>query len=141
MGRRTLNSVLVAYGMAWLTAASVVAGAPQQGDASRLRNSVPPTPASIAAGRESFRRACASCHGLDAKGGHPFEEAIDPGPDPSDLIDAKWDYGSGDADIFVAIRDGVGPRIYMQPFADRFNAEQIWNIVNYLRSIGPVNRR
>jgi hypothetical protein len=31
------------------------------------------------------------------------------GPTPSDLIDASWDYGSSDGEIFLVIKNGISP--------------------------------
>lgn len=105
-------------------------------NAAALKNPIARTAESIAAGKDAYRRNCASCHGPEAKGGRAFEEAVNPEPDPPDLTDATWDHGSSDGEIFSAIRDGIGPRYFMMPYADRFKDEtQIWNIINYLRSL------
>ena len=53
----------------------------------------------------------------------------------SDLTDPKWDHGSTDGEIFVNIRDGVAPQMKMKAFKGKVSDQDIWNIVNYLRSI------
>ena len=57
-------------------------------------------------------------------------------PKPSDLSDADWKHGSSDGEIFVVIRDGV-KNTGMKTFAKKLTAHQIWDVVNYVRSIGP----
>ena len=56
---------------------------------------------------------------------------------PSDLTDAKWDRGSTDGEIFLVIRDGAGPDFTMKGYKGRMADNDIWNVVNYLRSVGP----
>jgi mono/diheme cytochrome c family protein len=57
-------------------------------------------------------------------------------PKPSNLVDEEWLHGSSDGDIFVTIRDGV-KNTGMKGFASKLTTRQIWDVVNYLRSIGP----
>ena len=57
------------------------------------------------------------------------------GGEPSDLTDDAWDYGSTDGEIFVVIRDGVSAD--MLAYKERLSEKQIWQVVNYIRSIGP----
>jgi mono/diheme cytochrome c family protein len=56
------------------------------------------------------------------------------GKQPPDLTDAQWDHGSGDAEIFRVIKRGV-PTTMMPGFDGALPDQQIWNIVNYLRSL------
>jgi mono/diheme cytochrome c family protein len=57
------------------------------------------------------------------------------GGTPSDFTDDTWDYGSTDGEIFVAIRDGVSSD--MLAYKEKLNEKQIWQIINFIRSIGP----
>jgi len=98
-----------------------------------IQNPVPVTPESISAGAQLFSRACATCHGLDARGSEFETEIADPGPKPPNLIDAQWDYGSTDGEIFWNVSNGIYP--YMDKYGDTYQKKQIWNIINYLRSI------
>ena len=100
---------------------------------SNIKNPVPATPESISAGAQLFSRACATCHGLDARGSEFETEIADPGPKPPNLIDAQWDYGSTDGEIFWNVSNGIYP--YMDKYGDTYQEKQIWNIINYLRSI------
>ena len=105
----------------------VVQGNP---DAAKLKNPVPSTPASIAAGKTTYSK-CASCHGINGEGG-PGNDLIPAAPN---LVDDPWDHGSTDGEIFDNIRNGVGPDFNMVPFKDQLKDDEIWNVVNYLRSI------
>ena len=57
-------------------------------------------------------------------------------PKPADLTDAEWKHGSSDGEIFTVIHDGV-KGTGMKAFARKMTAHQLWNVVNYLRSLGP----
>ncbi len=100
--------------------------------AQKLKNPVANDAASIEAGKALFKRYCASCHGPNAKGDGGMALS---GGTPSDLTDETWDYGSTDGEIFVAIRDGVSAD--MLAYKEKLNEKQIWQIVNFLRSLGP----
>ena len=58
-------------------------------------------------------------------------------PRPADLTDAKWDHGSTDGEIFTIIANGVGGKSEMKGLRSELTATDMWNIVNFLRSIGP----
>jgi hypothetical protein len=55
------------------------------------------------------------------------------GGTPSNLVDETWDYGSSDGEIFVVIRDGVSSD--MEGYKDRLTEKQIWEVINYIRSL------
>jgi hypothetical protein len=59
---------------------------------------------------------------------------------PPNLIDATWDHGSTDGEIFTNIKDGIGPKFDMKPMKAKMMDPDIWNVVNYLRSLGPKAR-
>jgi mono/diheme cytochrome c family protein len=98
----------------------------------KMKNPVPSSPESIAKGKELFTKNCRFCHGADAKGNGPMAPE---GTHPSDLTDAKWDRGSTDGEIFLVIRDGAGPKMDMKGYKSKMSETDIWNIVNYLRSL------
>ena len=50
--------------------------------------------------------------------------------------DATWQHGSTDGEIFTVIRDGIGPDFAMDSFDGPLSAEEIWDLVNYLKSLG-----
>ena len=99
-----------------------------------LTNHVPATPQSIATGKALFQKYCRHCHGDDAKGNGPQAPE---GTHPPDLTDDTWGHGSTDADIFKIIRDGIGPKFDMKGNNSKMTPQEMWSVVNYLRSIGP----
>ena len=57
-------------------------------------------------------------------------------PKPSNLTDADWKHGSTDGEIFTVIRDGV-KSTGMRAYSPKLTEHQIWDVVNYVRSLGP----
>jgi cbb3-type cytochrome c oxidase subunit III len=104
-------------------------------EAAKITNPVPSTPESIAAGRQVFARLCVRCHGPSGKGDGGGAGA---GGQPSDLTDAMWDFGASDGEIFSVIRDGTSAD--MEAYAERIGQTEIWQLINYIRSIGPGQR-
>jgi mono/diheme cytochrome c family protein len=110
----------------------------QDPDARELRNPVPGTPESLTAGAKSYAGMCALCHGATGNGDGKLAAATAAyGAKPSNLTDDVWDHGSTDGEIFVVIRDGIGPDFNMPGFKGRLSDTEIWNVVNYVRSLGP----
>ena len=109
--------------------AFVVAGAMRIATSAQ-NNPVASTPESIAAGKKTYAK-CASCHGTNGEGG-PGNDLIPAAPS---LVDDQWDHGSTDGEIFNNIKNGVAPDFNMVPFKDQLKDDEIWNLVNYLRSI------
>jgi mono/diheme cytochrome c family protein len=103
-------------------------------DAKKLQNPVPADAKTIAEGERLFRRYCRMCHGADAKGNGPQAPK---GTNPPDLTDSAWETGSADGEIFVVIRDGVGPKFDMKGFNSKLTVKEMWSLVNYVRSVGP----
>ncbi len=99
-----------------------------------LSNPVAATPKSIATGQKLFRTYCRHCHGGGAKGDGPQAPK---GTHPADLTDEKWDRGSTDGEIYEVIRNGAGPDFDMKGFRSKLTKEEMWSLVNYLRSLGP----
>jgi mono/diheme cytochrome c family protein len=131
--RRLFNRSIAAFALLYVCASIGLAG---QANAKKpaVKNPVASTPASIAAGQASFQKYCRFCHGADAKGDGPQAPKD---THPPNLTDDKWDHGSTDGDIFATIRDGVGPKFDMKGFNSKLTPPEMWNIVNYLRSLGP----
>jgi len=113
--------------IAWLTAVAVFAQAPPAG----VKNPIAASAESVAAGKQSYTRLCAPCHGTSAEGG----AGNDLIPASPDLTDREWEHGGSDGEVFASIRNGIGPEFNMTPFKDRLTDTEIWNVVNYLRSI------
>jgi mono/diheme cytochrome c family protein len=111
------------------------AGAHTHPEAAKLKNPVKATPESIAAGKKIYDAQCTSCHGETGKGDGKMAASIT-GEKPADLSDASWKHGSSDGEIFTLIRDG-SKGTGMRGFATKLKTDDIWNVVNYLRTLGP----
>jgi mono/diheme cytochrome c family protein len=117
------------------TSTTNAATAPRKGgnpEAAKIVNPVVASAGSIAAGRRAYTQFCTNCHGTSGKGdgrGAPAGALV------PDLTDAKWDYGSTDGEIFTVIHDGVS--VDMGPYAERMKDTDIWNVINFVRSLGP----
>jgi mono/diheme cytochrome c family protein len=111
-------------------------------EAAKIKNPVAPTPESIAAGKKSYDTFCASCHGADAKGGLTISVIEDRGgKQPPDLTDDKWDHGSTDAEISAVIKKGVPPDFFMAPWEGRISDDEVWNLINYLKSLQAAPKK
>ena len=100
-----------------------------------MKNPVAASAESIAAGQAAYAKNCRFCHGAEGKGDGTMAPKD---THPSDLTDAKWDRGSTDGEIFLVIQNGAGPEMKMKGFKGRVKDDDIWNIVNYLRSVAAA---
>jgi putative heme-binding domain-containing protein len=98
--------------------ASVVGGAqvPRQ-------NPLAGDPTAAEQGRQMFRRSCALCHGIKGEGGR--------GPD---LTIGNYSAGNSEAALYSLVSGGVAGT-EMPGFLGVYNADEIWYLVSYLRSI------
>jgi mono/diheme cytochrome c family protein len=103
-------------------------------DASKLPNPVKPTAASLAAGKRSYGFDCAMCHGKDGDG--KGELATDMKLKLLDYRDPASLKAMTDGDLFYIIKNGKGE---MTGEGDRSKPEDIWNLVNYVRSLAQKN--
>lgn len=107
----------------------------QGGDAApAIKNPEPATAASVTAGAATYKKYCAFCHGVAAEGDGPLAPQDS---NPPDLTDATWVHGSTDGEIFTVIANGAGEGSLMIPFKGKMPDQDLWHIVNYLRSLGP----
>ena len=105
-------------------------------EARELANPVTGTPESVAAGAAAYAAHCSACHGATGRGGGALAAAAAAyGLPPSNLADRTWRHGGSDGEVFVSIRDGIGPDFSMDAFGDRLAETEIWNLVNFLRSL------
>lgn len=102
----------------------------QHPDAQALENPVEATPESLATGRQRYVFMCRQCHGNTGKGDGDMSHA---GGVPSDFTDDVWKHGETDGEIFVVIKEGVTAD--MQGYANRLDDEDIWHLVNYVKSL------
>ena len=110
-------------------------------EAATLTNPVASTPESIAAGKKAYDVNCAACHGNMAQGAVKAGISISiieesGGKQPSDLTDDTWDHGSSDGDIYTIIKKGLPPTM-MAGWDGRITDNEIWSIVNYIRTLAP----
>ena len=132
---RRISSV-ISFGLGFAIAATIGLAAQNPGgspEAKALKNPVASNAQSIAAGEAAYQKNCRFCHGTDAKGNGAMAPKD---THPSDLTDAKWDRGATDGEIFAVIRDGAGPDFKMKGYKGRMADNDMWNVVNYLRSLG-----
>ncbi len=81
-----------------------------------------------AAGKDTFRQNCATCHGVDGTGNGPMTKALH--LKPADLT-SKRVQALSDADIEKTITHGKGD---MKPIKDLTKVD-IANLIAYVRSI------
>ncbi|HSH75041.1 MAG TPA: c-type cytochrome [Longimicrobiales bacterium] len=96
-----------------------------------LTNPVEATSESLARGRQQYVFECRQCHGNRGRGDGDMSHA---GGVPSDFTDDVWQHGETDGEIFLVIRDGVTAD--MQGYGGQIADEDIWHLVNYIRSLG-----
>src|SRR6187455_684073 len=132
MTRSSMRSVRTALlASATLALTTLVLLAQGNPEAAKVPNPVAADAASIATGKQVYTRYCAVCHGITAEGG----SGSDISPPAPDLTDADWQHGSSDGEIFDVIKNGVPPDLSMEPWGDRIKDADIWNTVNYLKSL------
>jgi mono/diheme cytochrome c family protein len=100
--------------------------------AAEVNNPVPASAGSVASGGKIFARYCASCHGKEGAGDGLGGAKLD--PKPSNLTDADWKHGAADGEIFQVIHDGAKDT-GMKAFGSRITDHEIWDVVNYIRSL------
>jgi len=98
---------------------------------------LPYTTRSIARGRQFYLLHCVECHDQDGRG---LNRRDFNGTAPADLTDpADWTYGTSPEAIFSSIHDGT--KDDMPSFKDKLQDEQIWHLVNLVRSFWPESKR
>jgi mono/diheme cytochrome c family protein len=140
MFRRATTIRTVAAAVVMTAALFASAGAAAQAikggnpKAAAVKNPVKPTPDSIRKGRDGYMKSCRHCHGVSGVGDGPLAPK---NPSPADLTDAEWKFGSTDGEIYSVIANGIGGDSEMKGVRSEMTTSDMWNIVNYLRSIGP----
>ena len=97
--------------------------------ARKLQNPVRATPEALAAGKESYREHCQSCHGEngDGKGDKAPELSVTPG----DFTDGREMHHYADGELYWQITYGRRP---MPAFASKLSEEKRWQLVDYIRT-------
>lgn len=134
MIRRVLPILAAACLLAWATLVVSAQGRGGNPEAANVKNPTPATAKSIADGQKAYQTNCRHCHGAKGLGDGPLAPKD---PPPANLTDAQWKYGASDGEIFYTIKNGVGPDSEMKPMKTKLSDKDIWNVVNYIRSLGP----
>lgn len=144
--RRVVRALCGGLMLVWVLLAGVSANAqpaPAErpaavpADAKKVKSLVPTSPASITAGSLLFQKYCKFCHGASGKGDSPMAPKT---MHPSNLTDAEWTRGSSDGEIFWVIQNGAPPKYDMKGLKAKLSDQDIWNLVNYVRSLGSVTK-
>ncbi len=124
------GAAVMAPGLAAFMAGAVLAAAQLASDGGvPVRNPFPPDQASLEAGREVYELRCESCHGLSGRGDGTVAERLR--TPPADL--AVHVPLHPDRDLFGFVHDGV-PGTDMVPLGGLLTDEEIWHVVNYIRT-------
>ena len=128
-GRRPLLIgivVVVVLGLGIAIATGLFGGAPS------VTNPIPATTDSIARGSSTYAASCAQCHGVDARGGGP-QSGTTAVPPPALSGPSGHLTVHSDADLFAFIHNGLPGG--MPSWAGTLTDNQIWDVVNFLRSL------
>jgi len=123
--------VVVALVAAAAIAQTTVVGGTPEG--AQMKSPVSATEESVAAGRAVFMAKCAACHG--ERGDGHGKGVGEYGPRPADLTRPSYTYGTADGDVFDVIKYGVEPRLAMPGWDGLISDTDVWNVVNYLRTL------
>lgn len=96
--------------------------------AAREPNPVKPTPESLAEGKKIYSYDCAQCHGATGDGKTDVAKDLK----IPDLTDPALQKDRTDGELFYIIKNGHGN---MPLEGDRVKPEQLWDLVNYVRSL------
>ncbi len=110
-------------------------GAHHHPEAAKQKNPVAADATSIAAGKAIYDKNCANCHGKTGLGDGMMGAELN--PKPSNFTDAEWKHGDSDGEIFLVIKEGA-KGTGMKSFNSKLTEHQIWDVINYIRSIGPA---
>src|SRR5436309_7636114 len=98
---------------------------------------LPYTTKSIARGKQFYLIHCVECHDQDGKG---LGRRDFNGTPPADLTNPdEWLHGTSAKAIFLSVREGT--KGDMPAYKDKLQDEQIWHVVNFIRSLWPESRR
>jgi mono/diheme cytochrome c family protein len=101
-------------------------------DAVRQPNPIKPTPESIALGKKWYGYDCAMCHDKDGDG--KGDVGADMKLRVTDLTNPATLKERTDGELFYVIKNGKED---MPPEGTRLKSNELWNLVNYVRSLAP----
>ncbi len=118
--------VVVVLGVVIALGTGILGGAPT------ATNPISATTDSIDRGATTYANSCARCHGVDAHGG-----GVDSGttsvPPPALSGPSSHLTAHSDGDLFTFIHDGLPGG--MPQWAGTLSDNQIWDVINFLRSL------
>lgn len=102
----------------------------------QLENPVPITRETMRYGRISYEKTCATCHGLNGKGGGPVAgpDKIANVPDIASATARAQDFS--DAKLYRIISHGINR---MWSYKSQLDPMERWAVVNYLRALQRAN--
>ena len=132
-----ISGVILAF---WVVFAITVEGqTPGVGpDPKKMKNPVAASAASVTAGAATFKKYCSFCHGPEAKGEGPLAPKDS---HPPNLTDDTWAHGDTDGEIFLVVQNGLGEKSAMKGFKTKLSDQDMWNVINYVRSLGPKKKK
>ena len=99
-------------------------------EAAAKGNPIKPTADSLAKGKKIYSYDCAMCHGKDGDGKGDMASDLKNVPDFTKRDTLK---NRTDGELFYIVRNGQGQD--MPPEGDRAKDDDVWNMVNYVRSL------
>jgi len=96
---------------------------------SKMVNPVRPTAESLAQGKKYYGYDCAMCHGQSGNG----KGEVDTGEKLPDFSNAAGMKDMSDGEMFCSLKNGRG---HMPHENIRVTPNELWNLVNYIRSLG-----
>ena len=97
-------------------------------DAKAMVNPVKPTAESLAQGKKYYGYDCAMCHGQTGNG----KGDVDTGDKLPDFTNAAAMKEKSDGEMFCSLKGGKG---HMPLENIRVTPNELWNLVNYVRSL------
>lgn len=135
--RRAIRLLVALLAIQLTTSLTISVNAQGNAEAKKIKNPVASTPQSIAAGAATYQKMCRFCHGDKAEGAGKMAPK---GSNPPNLTDAVWKFGDTDGEIFKVLQDGTAPDFVMKGYKGKVPDQDLWNVVNFLRSLGPQKK-
>lgn len=101
----------------------------------RAVNPYPGDPASAARGQATYSQLCTPCHGPQGQGDGPGAAGLK--RPPPDFTDRGHMVTRGDPDLFWGI--SRGSKGAMPSFQGRLSEAEVWDLVNYIRTLYPAS--
>ncbi len=135
--RRAFTSLVALLAIQLTTLFAISFNAQANAEAKKIKNPVAASAQSIAAGAATYQKMCRFCHGDKAEGNG---EMAPKGSNPPKLTDAEWKFGDSDGEIFTVLQNGTPPDFVMKGYKGKLPDQDLWNDVNYIRSLGPPSK-